>query len=56
MISYFMTGALTQAVIEVPKLAAIPILGDIVTAPAIRQIIEAIIPGGFAIFSFFCIT
>ncbi|KXZ47794.1 hypothetical protein GPECTOR_33g676 [Gonium pectorale] len=34
-----------QALIEVPKLAKIPVLGDIVTAPGVRQILEAIIPG-----------
>ncbi|KAG2426171.1 hypothetical protein HXX76_013152 [Chlamydomonas incerta] len=36
---------LIQAMIEVPKLANIPVLGDIVTAPAIKQLLEAIIPG-----------
>lgn len=36
-----------QGIIEVPKLAKIPVLGSIVTAPAIRQLIEAIIPGEF---------
>ncbi|KAG2451091.1 hypothetical protein HYH02_004359 [Chlamydomonas schloesseri] len=34
-----------QALIEVPKLASVPVLGDIVTAPVISQFIQAIIPG-----------
>ncbi|KAG2494790.1 hypothetical protein HYH03_007033 [Edaphochlamys debaryana] len=34
-----------QALIEVPKLATVPVLGDIVTAPVIQQILEAIVPG-----------
>ncbi|KAG2435999.1 hypothetical protein HYH02_011712 [Chlamydomonas schloesseri] len=34
-----------QALIEVPKLASIPVLGDIVTAPVVKQLLEAIIPG-----------
>ncbi|GLC42964.1 hypothetical protein PLESTB_000282200 [Pleodorina starrii] len=34
-----------QALIEVPKLAKVPVLGAIVTAPAVRQILEAIVPG-----------
>ncbi|KXZ47792.1 hypothetical protein GPECTOR_33g674 [Gonium pectorale] len=34
-----------QALIEVPKLANIPVLGTIVTLPGIRQILEAIVPG-----------
>ncbi|KAG2426182.1 hypothetical protein HXX76_013163 [Chlamydomonas incerta] len=37
--------SLIQAMIEVPKLANIPVLGDIVTAPVIKQLLEAIIPG-----------
>jgi hypothetical protein len=37
--------SLFQAIIEVPKLAEIPVLGDIVTAPVIRQLLEAIVPG-----------
>eukprot|EP00198_Chlamydomonas_reinhardtii_P012991 XP_001702328.1 ERD4-related membrane protein [Chlamydomonas reinhardtii] len=36
---------LIQALIEVPKLASIPVLGDIVTAPVVKQLLEAIIPG-----------
>ena len=28
-----------------PKLAAIPVLGDIVTAPVVKQLLEAIVPG-----------
>ena len=28
-----------------PKLASIPVLGDIVTAPVVKQLLEAIIPG-----------
>lgn len=39
------TSVHLQALIEVPKLAAIPVLGDIVTAPGVRQIMEAIVPG-----------
>ncbi|KXZ47791.1 hypothetical protein GPECTOR_33g673 [Gonium pectorale] len=34
-----------QAIIEVPKLAQVPVLGKIVTAPGVRQILEAIVPG-----------
>ncbi len=36
-----------QALIEVPKLATVPVLRDIVTAPAVRQILEAVIPGAW---------
>ncbi|KAG2435994.1 hypothetical protein HYH02_011707 [Chlamydomonas schloesseri] len=36
---------LIQAMIEVPKLASIPVLGDIVTAPVVKQLLEAIVPG-----------
>lgn len=39
------THLIPQALIEVPKLAAIPILGDIVTAPVVRQLLEAVVPG-----------
>ncbi|KAG2426181.1 hypothetical protein HXX76_013162 [Chlamydomonas incerta] len=42
---YMVPVAAIQALIEVPKLADVPVLGDIVTAPVIRQILEAIIPG-----------
>ncbi|GIL54579.1 hypothetical protein Vafri_10327, partial [Volvox africanus] len=34
-----------QALIEVPKLAKVPVLGAIVTAPVIRQLLEAVVPG-----------
>ncbi|KAG2482060.1 hypothetical protein HYH03_018986 [Edaphochlamys debaryana] len=34
-----------QALIEVPKLARLPVLGPIVRAPAVRQILEAVVPG-----------
>eukprot|EP00198_Chlamydomonas_reinhardtii_P012975 XP_001702312.1 ERD4-related membrane protein [Chlamydomonas reinhardtii] len=36
---------LIQAMIEVPKLATVDGLGPIVTAPVIKQLLEAIIPG-----------
>ncbi|GLC42966.1 hypothetical protein PLESTB_000281900 [Pleodorina starrii] len=34
-----------QAMIEIPKLAQIPVLGDIVTTPPIKQLLQAVIPG-----------
>ncbi|EFJ43788.1 ERD4-related membrane protein [Volvox carteri f. nagariensis] len=34
-----------QGMIEVPKLASIPVLGDIVTTPPIKQLLQAVIPG-----------
>ncbi|PNH02372.1 putative membrane protein C2G11.09 [Tetrabaena socialis] len=37
--------AAVQAMIEVPKLANLPVLGKIVKAPAVRQLLEAIVPG-----------
>ncbi|PNW79626.1 hypothetical protein CHLRE_08g360564v5 [Chlamydomonas reinhardtii] len=42
---YMVPVAAIQALIEVPKLASVPVLGDIVTAPVVRQLVEAMLPG-----------
>ncbi|KAG2494802.1 hypothetical protein HYH03_007045 [Edaphochlamys debaryana] len=42
---FFIPVSFVQGMIEVPKLATIPVLGDIVTAPVVKQLLEGILPG-----------
>ncbi|GIL80074.1 hypothetical protein Vretimale_12911 [Volvox reticuliferus] len=44
-IFFMVPVAAIQAMIEVPKLAKVPVLGKIVTTPPIKQLMQAVIPG-----------
>ncbi|GIL54578.1 hypothetical protein Vafri_10327 [Volvox africanus] len=44
-IFFMVPVAAIQAMIEVPKLAKVPVLGKIVTTPPIKQLLQAVVPG-----------